>query len=1158
MTYYLVKHCKLVFGWEARMSTQKISLNDKYDLSKSPVMLNGTQALVRLMMMQKARDKAAGLNTAGLVTGYRGSPLGAVDMQMQRAEKHLTGSDVTFQYGLNEDLAVTALWGAQQAEIRGEGKYDGVFGLWYGKGPGVDRSGDAFRHANMAGSSTHGGVLVAMGDDHTGESSTVLHQSEWSLLDCYLPIVSPAGVQEILDYGIYGYELSRFSGLWVGLKTMKDTIEVTSVVDGDPDRIQIKRPEFDMPEGGLNIRLADDRFQQEDRIIDYKRFAAEAFSHANKMDKRVWGKPGAKIGFVAAGKNWLDLVHAMSLLNIDETMAERLGITTYKVGQTWPMDVRGFNAWAEGLDLIVVVEEKRKLIEVQIKEAIFDDRRGRRVYGWYKGGVGEANREELFPTKYALDPIMIAEKLGGILIEEGRDTEAVKAGLAALDDAKRADNAEEIAARLPYFCSGCPHNSSTKLPDGSRAYAGIGCHFMVQWMDRETTGFTHMGAEGANWIGEAPFSNRTHVFQNLGDGTYNHSGVQAIRAALAEGTNITYKILYNDAVAMTGGQQAEGGLTAQQIAHELKAMGMKTIAVVYDDKEDVDAKLFPAGMRMHERAELMDVQKEFEKVEGVSAILYIQTCAAEKRRRRKRGQFPDPDQRVFINPDVCEGCGDCGIQSNCVSIVPKETELGRKRAIDQSSCNKDFSCVNGFCPSFLTVEGAKIRKEATAELKLPDLPEPKLPEIIGTHNVVITGVGGTGVVTIGAVLAQAAQIDGMGAGMMEMAGLAQKGGAVHIHCRLAKRPEDISAIRVATGEAHALIGGDLVVSAGAKTIGLMKTGQTGGVVNSHEIITGDFTRDTNFQLPTDRLQVALQARLQDGLALFDASELARVTMGDSIFSNMMVFGAAWQQGLIPVSHAAITEAITLNGAAVERNLRAFEIGRWAVVDPVEAAKIAKPANVVQLPKSLDEIITFRSDQLVAYQGAGLAKRYVKFLEGITDKPLKEAVAKGYHKLLAYKDEYEVARLLLSSQEKLAAEFEGDLKVSYNLAPPVFGGKLVNGRPQKRKFGPAMTPWLRLLAKMKPLRNTPLDVFGYTAERKMERALIKQYERDMKEWLPKAGEVDPEALIALAELPLQIRGFGPVKLESEAKAAKRREELLIALRQSGAPVQNAAE
>ncbi len=1139
------------------MSTQKISLNDKYDLTKSPVMLNGTQALVRLMLMQKHRDVQAGLNTAGLVTGYRGSPLGAVDMQMKRAEKHLTASDITFQYGLNEDLAVTALWGAQQAEVRGEGKYDGVFGLWYGKGPGVDRSGDAIRHANMAGSSKYGGVLMAMGDDHTGESSTVLHQSEWSLMDCYLPIVSPAGVQEILDYGIYGIGLSRFSGLWTGLKTMKDTIEVTSVVDGNPNRMQLVTPEFDMPADGLNIRLDDDRFRQENRIIDYKRFAAEAYSHANKMDKRMWGKPGAKIGFVAAGKNWLDLVHAMSLLNIDENMAERLGITTYKVGQTWPLDMKGFNDWAEGLDLIVVVEEKRKLIEIQIKEAIFDDRRGRRVYGWYKGGAGGMHRDELFPTKYALDPIMIAEKLGQILIEEGRETEAIRAGLSALEDAKRADNAEEIAARLPYFCSGCPHNSSTKLPDGSRAYAGIGCHFMVQWMDRETTGFTHMGGEGVNWVGEAPFSNRKHVFQNLGDGTYNHSGVQAIRAALAEGTNITFKILYNDAVAMTGGQEAEGGLTAQQIAHELTAMGVKTIAVVYDEKEDVDAKLFPAGMRMHERAELMVVQKEFEQVEGVSAIIYIQTCAAEKRRRRKKGLFPDPDQRVFINSDVCEGCGDCGVQSNCVSIVPKETELGRKRAIDQSSCNKDFSCVKGFCPSFLTIEGAKIRKEPTAALDLPDLPTPELPNINGTHNVVITGVGGTGVVTIGAVLAQAAQIDGKGAGMMEMAGLAQKGGAVHIHCRIANKPEDISAIRVATGECDALIGGDLVVSAGAKTIGLMKTGKTGAVVNSHEIITGDFTRDTEFQIPSDRLQVALEARLRERLDLFDASELARASMGDSIFSNMMVFGAAWQRGLLPISLEAIQEAITLNGAAVERNLRAFDIGRWAVLYPQEAARLAEP-NVVELPKTLDEKITFRKAHLTDYQGPRLAKRYAKMLDGISDKALKEAVAKGYHKLLSYKDEYEVARLLLSSRQKAEAEFEGDLKISYNLAPPMLTGTDPNGRPKKRKFGPGMERWLRLLAKFKGLRGTPLDLFGYTAERKMERALIKQYESDMKEWLPKASPEIMEPLIALAELPLEIRGFGPVKQANEAKAAKRREEILSVLRQGGEPMKTAAQ
>jgi indolepyruvate ferredoxin oxidoreductase len=1132
------------------MTTQKISLNDRFDLAKSPVLLNGTQALVRVMMMQAARDKAAGLNTAGLVTGYRGSPLGAVDMQMMRAEKLLTESGVTFQAGLNEDLAATALWGAQQAELRGEGKYDGVFGLWYGKGPGVDRSGDVMRHANMAGSSAHGGVLMAMGDDHTGESSTVLHQSDFAMVDAYMPVLSPAGVQEVLDYSLYGWALSRFSGLWVGLKTMKDTVEVTSVVDGDPHRLSFVTPEFTMPEGGLNIRLVDDRIVQESRLINYKRYAAEAFAYANKIDKRVWGKAGAKIGFVAAGKNYLDVIHAMSLLNIDAAEAERLGITTYKVGQVWPLDMRGFKEWADGLDLIIVVEEKRKLIEVQIKEALFDSRSSQRVYGGTKEGI------DFFSAAWALDPVEIAEKLGNVLCDEGRGTDSIRAGLADLADAKRADNAEELAGRLPYFCSGCPHNSSTKVPEGSRAYAGIGCHFMVQWMDRETLGFTHMGGEGANWIGEAPFSNTPHVFQNLGDGTYNHSGVQAIRAAIAAGTNITYKILYNDAVAMTGGQHNEGDLDAPRIVAELRAMGIKELVVVYDEKEDVDFSAFK-GIETFERAELLNVQKRLAKAQGVSAIVYIQTCAAEKRRRRKRGLFPDPDKRMFINTDVCEGCGDCGVQSNCVSIVPADTELGRKRAIDQSSCNKDFSCVNGFCPSFVTLEGATVRKEATTEVKIPDLPTPKLPVIKGTYNVVITGVGGTGVVTIGAVLAQAAQLDGKGAGMMEMAGLAQKGGAVSIHCRLAESPADISAIRVATGECDALIGGDLVVSAGNKTLGLTSTGRTGAVVNSHQIITGDFTRDTEFKMPYDRLELALEARLKDDLSMFDASDLAKATLGDSIYSNMMIFGGAWQRGLIPLTLEAVTDAIRLNGAAVERNLRAFDIGRWAVLFPVEAAAVLTP-NVVALPKTLEEKITFRKEHLIGYQGKGLAKRYGKMVDAISDTTVREAVAEGYHKLLSYKDEYEVARLLLSSREKAKVEFEGDFKMSFNLAPPLLSKMGPNGRPLKREFGPWLERPLRMMAKLKRLRGTPLDVFGYTAERKMERALIKQYEADMRDVLPKLDDNTREAVVALAALPLQIRGFGPVKQENETKAAKRREELLSVIRAGGAPLAKAAE
>ena len=1135
------------------MGVQQVSLNDRFDIDKSPVLLTGTQALVRLMLMQKARDRAAGLHTAGLVTGYRGSPLGAVDMQMSRAHKHLQAADVVFQPGLNEDLAATALWGSQQAELRGEGRYDGVFGLWYGKGPGVDRSGDVMRHVNMAGTARNGGVLMAMGDDHTGESSTVCHQSDWALVDVHMPVLNPAGVQEILDYGLYGYALSRFAGVWVGLKTMKDTVEATAVVDGRHDRLTFARPDFEMPEGGLNIRLGDHWIAQEERLLEYKRWAAEAFAHANGIDKRMHGKPGAKIGFVAAGKNWLDLMSALATLGIDGPEAERLGITTYKVGQTWPLDMKGFHDWAEGLDLIVVVEEKRKLIEVQVKEAIFDDRRGRRVYGYRKGGTGE----KLFPAHYALDPADIARKLGEILIEEGRDTEAIRAGIARVDSAARAGNAPDLASRVPWFCSGCPHNTSTRVPEDARAGAGIGCHFMAKWMDRNTEAYTHMGGEGANWIGEAPFSTRGHVFQNLGEGTYNHSGVLAIRAALAAGANITYKILFNDAVAMTGGQHNEGELDPARIAHELQAMGVRHIALVHDPKEEIDWSAFPPDLARHPRDELMAVQEKFQQVQGVSAIIYVQTCAAEKRRRRKRGGFPDPDRRVFINTDVCEGCGDCGVQSNCVSIVPVETELGRKRAIDQSSCNKDFSCLKGFCPSFVTLEGATIRKQATAEVDLSGLPDPALPAIDGTHNVVVTGVGGTGVVTIGAVMAQAAQIDGKGVGMIEMAGLAQKGGAVWIHLRLAERPEDIAAIRVGLGEAHAVIGGDLVVTGGQKTLGLMSTGRTGAAVNSHEIITGDFTRDTEFRIPGKDLEVVLQARLQERLALFDATKLSQVLLGDSIYSNMMTFGAAWQMGLVPLSHTAISEAIRLNGAAVERNAQAFEMGRWAVVNPQAAGRLVA-SEVVDKPRTLEEKIAYRADHLTRYQGKRLARRYRRMLDGIDDARLKEAVAKGYHKLLAYKDEFEVARLHLETEAKARAQFDGDFRMKFHLAPPMLPGKDDAGRPKKREFGPWIGRVYPLLARMKGLRGTPLNPFGYTAERRMERALIRQYEADMAAWLPRAGEVDADALVALAELPLSIRGFGPVKEANAAKAAARREEILTRLNAGPSALAAAAE
>ncbi|MCA8869171.1 MAG: indolepyruvate ferredoxin oxidoreductase family protein [Rhodobacteraceae bacterium] len=1135
------------------MSKQDIKLSDRYDLAKHHVLLNGTQALVRLMLMQKERDRAAGLNTAGYVTGYRGSPLGAVDIMMQRASKDLGAADVVFEPGLNEDLAATALWGSQQSELRGEGKFDGVFGLWYGKGPGVDRSGDVFRHANMAGTAVHGGVVAVLGDDHTGESSTTLHQSEWSMVDFMMPILSPAGVQEILDFGLIGYELSRYCGCWVGLKAMKDTIEVTSVVDATPDCISLVTPEdFPMPPGGLNIRLLDDRIIQEARLHDFKRFAAEAFGRANRLDKRMLGKKGARIGLVSAGKNWLDLVHALDLLGIDAPTAERLGISAYKVAMTWPLDMKSMREWAEGLDLIIVVEEKRKLLEIQVKEAIFDDRKGRRVYGWKND-----RDEELFPTRYALEPVMIAQKLGAVFAEEGIADSKMRQAVERLDQAMRNDNAPEIATRLAYFCSGCPHNSSTKVPEGSRAYAGIGCHFMVQWMDRNTLGFTHMGGEGANWIGESHFSKRDHVFQNIGDGTYNHSGSLAIRAAVAAGTNITYKILFNDAVAMTGGQTNEGGLSADQIVNEIKAVGVKNIALIYDPKEDIDFSLFPAGVEKHRREDLMAVQEKYRETKGVSAIVYVQTCAAEKRRRRKRGKFPDPDRRVFINPDVCEGCGDCGVQSNCVSVVPLETEFGRKRAIDQSSCNKDFSCVNGFCPSFVTVSGAKIRKSEAKSFDLPHLPEPQLPPINGTYNFVITGVGGTGVVTIGAVMAMAAHLDGKGAGMMEMAGLAQKGGAVQIHCRIAEKPQDINAIRVAVGEADAIIGGDLVVSAGAKMLGLMQQGRTRAVVNSHEIITGDFTRNTNFSIPTDRLSLALQARLGAANVQFlDVTKLSRLLLGDSIYSNMMILGAAWQQGLVPISRAAILQAVELNGAAAEGNKRAFDLGRWATVHPDQAEKMLA-GNQTVLPKSAEQRIGIRADHLRDYQNEALAKKYLALVNRAGN--LREQVAVGYHKLLAYKDEYEVARLHVASiTDQLAKEFEGDMKLTFHLAPPILARTGKDGRPVKREFGPWVLTLFRVLQRFKWLRGTVLDPFGHSAERKLERALIRQYEADIDMLLQALTPDNLDLARQIAELPLEIKGFGPVKRASLIGHDKRRQQLLKAFRAGGSSEVRAAE
>jgi indolepyruvate ferredoxin oxidoreductase len=1141
------------------MDLRDVRLSDRYDLDRSPVLLSGTQALVRATLMQRARDKAAGLDTAGYVTGYRGSPLGAVDGVFTAAGKYLAESQVKFHPGLNEDLAATALWGSQQAELRGEGRHQGVFGLFYAKGPGIDRTGDVFRHANLAGSSKHGGVLVAMGDDHTCESSTTCHQSELALMDAMMPILTPAGVGELIDYMLLGWALSRFSGLWVGVKSMKDTVEATAVVDGDPHRLRIVTPpDFELPPDGLNIRLRDTPQAQEARLHDHKRFAAQAFARANNLDRRVHGAPGARVGIVSSGKSWLDVAHALEMLGIGPGDMERLGITTYKVGMVWPLETRRLTEFARGLDLIIVVEEKRAVIETQLKEILFAAPGRPRVVGWK-----DEDGQLLFSVKLDLNPVVIAQGLGRMLDREGIGHPPMADGLARLARLSDTGNIPELAERKPWFCAGCPHNTSTLLPEGARAYAGIGCHYMVQWMDRETLGFTHMGGEGANWIGEAPFSKRPHVFQNLGDGTYNHSGLMAIRAAVAAGTNITFKILYNDAVAMTGGQPHEGGLGPDRIARELLACGVGRVVAVVDEKETYPA--LPAGIPVHPRENLLSVERELEREPGVTAILYIQTCAAEKRRRRKRGAFPDPDRRVFINPSVCEGCGDCGVQSNCVAILPLETPLGRKRQIDQSACNKDFSCLKGFCPSFVTVEGAQPKARAAAELALPALPEPKLPALTRPWNLLITGVGGTGVVTVGALLTMAAHLEGKGASEMQMAGLAQKGGAVTIHCRIAPTPADIGAIRIAAGEADAVIGGDLVVTAAPKTLGAMERGRARVLCNTHEIVTGEFTHNPEFHLPATGLKLALERRVgSEALTLIDATTLAEGLLGDAIYANVLLLGAAWQAGMVPLSAEAIRKAIELNAAGVKGNLRAFDIGRWSVSHPLEArAAVAPKAPVTE---STEQKIERRAAHLTGYQGRRLARRYRNLVDkareaeaaaGVTG--LRDAVAEGYFKLLSYKDEYEVARLHTETLDKALAEAFGTVgRVTYHLAPPILGRKDAQGRPVKSEFGPWMARAFRLLARLRFLRGTPLDPFGRSPERRIERRMIRDYEALLAGLLPALTPANAPIAVELARLPLQVRGFGHVKLANAERAAEERAVLLERFHGGGEPVPQAAE
>ena len=1159
------------------MTLRPVSLDDKYDLAQDRVLVTGYQALIRACLMQKARDRAAGLNTAGYLTGYRGSPLGGLDQQFMRAGRQLSQADIKFQPGINEELAATALWGTQQAELRGEGKFDGVFGMWYGKGPGVDRSGDVFRHANLAGTAKNGGVIALMGDDHTAESSTTAHQSEFHFVDVMMPILNPGGVQEIIDYALYGWAMSRFTGAWTALKCMHETVESTGVVDGSLDHIKLVTPtDFRMPEGGLNIRLADTILGQEARLHDFKRDAMLAFVRANKLNKIITsGGRNAKIGIITTGKAYLDVRQALDELGIDEVKCNDLGLRLFKIACVWPIGRQELAEFAQGLDLIIVVEEKRSLIEVQVREEL---------YGTANQPVCIGKKDEqgnwLFPVKGALDPNDVAICIGERLLRYSANDE-LAANVARLKTAQRAlSESVDVAQRIPYFCSGCPHNTSTRVPEGSRAYAGIGCHYMAQWMDRQTLGYTQMGGEGANWIGEAPFSSRDHVFQNLGDGTYNHSGYLAIRAAIASGVKMTYKILFNDAVAMTGGQANEGGLNVPQIARQVAAEGASRVIVVTDEPwkypKDTD---WPRGLTVHHRDELDALQRKLTTVPGVSVLIYDQTCAAEKRRRRKRGTFPDPDKRVIINDLVCEGCGDCGVKSNCVSVQPLMTEWGRKRTIDQASCNKDYSCINGFCPSFVTVHGAKLKKgEGIVEPSdWPALPSPSVPLINHPYGIIVTGVGGTGVITIGGILGMAAHLEGKGIGVVDMAGLAQKGGAVYSHIRIANTPDDIHAIRVAAGGADLVIGGDIVVVGSKKVLGAIKSGNTQVLVNTAEFLPGDFTRNADYSLPTERLKRAITgAAGRDRSHFFDATRIASDIVGRAISTNLVMVGYAYQTSALPLSAEAIEKAIELNGESVPENIAAFRWGRRAAANPAAIQALLQPKadaenDSLKLSQSFAETVDRRVAFLTAYQSARYARRYLDWVEKVKTAEankapgqcaLSEAVARYLFKLMAYKDEYEVARLYTDTAfvERVKSTFDGDsLRLEFHLAPPLLARRdKVTGELKKISFGPWLLGAFRVLAKFKALRGTPLDPFGYTVERRTERRLIAEYCDLLREFCERLTPDNHHVAVALAALPEKIRGFGHVKQRHIAAAQTEEAALREQFGAGAAPFLKAAE
>ncbi len=1171
-----------------RRALETVTLDDKYSLDQGRAFMSGVQALVKLPMLQRQRDSKLGRNTAGFISGYRGSPLGGYDQALWKAAPFLKAQNIVFQPGVNEELAATALWGTQQLGFAppGSNKFDGVFGIWYGKGPGVDRCSDVFKHANMAGTTPWGGVIAVAGDDHVAKSSTAAHQSDHIFKACGLPVFFPTSVQEILDLGLHAFAMSRFSGVWAGLKTIQEIVESSSTAMIDPDRVNIHLPEFVMPPGGVHIRWPDNALDQEARLFDYKWYAALAYVRANRLNYNAIEGPNDRFGLIASGKAYNDTRQALLDLGLDDAACGQIGIRLHKVGVVWPLEAQGTREFATGLREILVVEEKRQVIEYQLKEELYNWRADVRpnvvgkfneVEGDFSGGewsMPNPSANTLLRANADLSPAIIAKAIAQRLKKLGVDGDMmarIDAQLALLQAKERSLQVLEVKAdRQPWFCSGCPHNTSTKVPEGSRAMAGIGCHFMALWMDRSTTGFTQMGGEGVPWVGQQPFTQERHIFANLGDGTYFHSGILAVRQSIAAGVNITYKLLYNDAVAMTGGQQVgerPEGHSVVQIAQSMRAEGAAKITIVTDEPEKYAGVTgIPDGIAIQHRDTLDAVQRAFREIPGTTVIIYDQTCATEKRRRRKRGTLVDPAVRVVINELVCEGCGDCGVQSNCLSVEPLETEFGRKRTINQSTCNKDISCVKGFCPSFVTVEGGQLKKKTKNEQKASPfddtlfggpLPSPVLPPLdAGAWGIVVAGVGGTGVITIGQLLGVAAHLEGKGIVTQDAGGLAQKGGATWSHVLIAHSQDEIRTTRVSMAAADLIIGCDPIVAAGKETALRMRAGRTHVALNSHSVPTAAFVKNGNWRNPADDCVASItQAVGADAVGCFDADAAAVKLMGDSLYTNPMLLGYAWQKGWVPLTLSSLQRAIELNAVAVDNNLAAFAWGRRAALDADRVDTLCAPAQVVHYQKrdTLADSVARRVEFLTGYQNAAYAAQYANFVEKVRvaesslgKTTLSEAVARNLFKLMAYKDEYEVARLHSDPafHARVNAMFEGDFKLTYHLAPPLLAKTNDKGELQKQKFGPWVKTAFRLLAPLKFLRGTAFDVFGRTEERRTERALIGEYRASLDGLLPGLSAANHSRAVELARIPEQIKGFGHVKAR-HLKAARAKWATLLA-------------